>query len=170
MLTKPLLDQIPSFQRIYIEKCPENIRPFLQTQKDDFLEIIKNLTEQQLSYRYAENKWTLSEVLMHINDTEQIFAYRALAIHRGERQVLPGFDQDEYMDTVDFSHISNVHFFKLFQSIRTTSNLLFDSIKDNEWSRKGLISDYSMSLSTMPYMIGGHLEHHKNIIKERYLS
>ena len=45
---------------------------------------------------YEPGKWTVKETLAHITDCERIFAYRALCVARGERQPLPGFDQEQY--------------------------------------------------------------------------
>lgn len=169
MLHKPQLSEVPDFQQTYIEKTSDDIIPFLIKQKDDFIQMIGDLNEDKLNFRYHENKWTLREVIMHINDTEQIFTYRALAIHRGEKQVLPGFDQDEYMANTSFSHLDKSHLTGLFTALRDTSLHFFNSISDNEWLITGKISDYNMPLYAMPYMIGGHLEHHFRIIKERYI-
>ncbi|NNK89706.1 MAG: DinB family protein [Saprospiraceae bacterium] len=170
MLHKPHHSEIPDFQQTYIDKTPDDIIPFLVDQKLEFINLIDLLDEEKLDYCYEENKWSLREVIMHINDTEQIFAYRALAIHRGEKQVLPGFDQDEYMNNTSFNHLDKNHLSDLFDSLRNTSIHFFNSIRENEWTLTGKISDYSMPLYAMPYMIGGHLEHHLRIIKERYIS
>ena len=170
MLRKPLTLEIPDFQRVYIEKTPNEIIPFLNNQKLDFLNMIDKLDEEKLNFRYQENKWTLREVIIHINDTEQIFNYRALAIHRGEKQILPGFDQDEYMANRSFRHLNKSHLMELFESIRNTSLQFFSSIQNKDWSIVGKISGYQMPLYAMPYMIGGHLEHHFRIINERYLK
>ncbi len=46
-------------------------------------------------FRYEEGKWSVKEVMNHINDTERIMVYRALSFTRGEQQELPGFEQDD---------------------------------------------------------------------------
>ncbi len=170
MLQRPKSHEIPDSQRTYIDKCPDDILLFLNNQAKEFSNLINNLTEDQLNYSYGEGKWTLREVVMHILDTEQIFAYRALAIHRGDRQNLPGFDQDEYMANTNYQHLDKNHMHHLFTALRDSTLLFFSSIEDNEWNKSGKISDYTMSLNAMPYMIGGHLEHHRRIIMERYIQ
>jgi len=47
----------------------------------------------------APGKWTVSDVLQHIIDTERIFAYRALRFARGDQCKLPGFDENLFART-----------------------------------------------------------------------
>ena len=83
----------------YIESVEhENVMEALSAQMHVVLNLFKNLSEEQASYRYAPEKWSLKQLLGHITDTERIFSYRALAIARGEKQSLLGFDENEYMD------------------------------------------------------------------------
>ena len=48
-------------------------------------------------YAYADGKWTVKDILLHVIDTERIFAYRALRIARQDRTPLAGFEQDAYV-------------------------------------------------------------------------
>jgi hypothetical protein len=106
---------------------------------------------------------------MHIVDTEMIFDYRCLAILRGEKTALPGFDQDDYIRNSNFDHLDKFYLHKAFESIRNYTMCLFEGFQDKDWQKKGDISSYSMRLNAMPYMLAGHLEHHMNIINARYL-
>src|SRR5215510_2816663 len=55
-----------------------------------------SLPEDKLLRRYAADKWTVKEIVLHIADDERIYAYRALRFARNDATELPGFDQDEY--------------------------------------------------------------------------
>ena len=59
-------------------------------------EFILSLPEEKLQYRYAENRWTIKDILVHIVDDERIYAYRALCFARDDQTELPGFEQDDY--------------------------------------------------------------------------
>jgi uncharacterized damage-inducible protein DinB len=43
-----------------------------------------SIDEEKANYNYAENKWSVKEVLGHVIDGERIFAYRALMLSRGD--------------------------------------------------------------------------------------
>ena len=69
----------------------------LQHLKENFKKIkafIQSLHPDKLTYRYAENKCTIKEILVHIMDDERIYAYRALRIDRNDKTPLPGFEQE----------------------------------------------------------------------------
>src|SRR4051812_39804716 len=58
---------------------------------------VKNVPTEKLEYRYAEGKWTIKDIILHMMDTERIFAYRALRISRGDKTPLPGFEENDYV-------------------------------------------------------------------------
>ena len=71
-----------------------DISRILETQAADTLALLDGITEERSHYRYAPDKWTLRQVLSHINDTERMFAFRALWFARGLPEPLPSFDQN----------------------------------------------------------------------------
>lgn len=62
------LDQIPSDN--WLE---EMINSGAET-----IQIFSGLNNEKSLFAYAEGKWTLKELLLHLIDTEKIFQYRAL--------------------------------------------------------------------------------------------
>ena len=84
---------------MYIKLLPDD-GLVLQHLKENFKKIkafIQSLPPEKLTYRYAENKWTIKEILVHIMDDERIYAYRALRIARNDKTPLPGFEQEDYV-------------------------------------------------------------------------
>ena len=55
------------------------------------------IPSEKLEYRYAEAKWTIKDILLHLIDTERIFAYRAIRIGRGDKTALAGFEEIDYV-------------------------------------------------------------------------
>ena len=53
--------------------------------------------EEDGEFRYAPDKWSVKEVVGHMNDTERIMTYRALRIARNDRTPIEGFEQDDYI-------------------------------------------------------------------------
>ena len=49
-----------------------DISRILETQAADTLALLDGITEERSHYRYAPDKWTLRQVLSHINDTERM--------------------------------------------------------------------------------------------------
>src|SRR6185436_4963970 len=87
----------------YVANVPENdILIAIEQQSVDTQKLLASLDETKGAYRYAEGKWSVKEVIGHFIDSERIFAYRALAIARGETQPLPGFEEKDYVQNASF--------------------------------------------------------------------
>ena len=77
----------------YINKaCDLDIVKGLKENLERNLSFYSNIPEAKHNYAYAEGKWTVKQVLLHIIDTERIFAYRALRIARNDKTPLAGFE------------------------------------------------------------------------------
>ena len=80
-MTKPESDEYKPYFETYIGKVPEgDIRETLFTQLAEFADYIRGIGEDQATFRYAPEKWSVAEVVGHIIDCERIFGARALAI------------------------------------------------------------------------------------------
>jgi hypothetical protein len=159
-----------SFQSRYIqavtgEDALKNLRENFSIVENFY----KNMPAEKLHFRYAEGKWTPIEVLGHIIDTERILAYRALCIARGEKQSLPGFEEEEYVKATNFEKQSLRNLLLHYKAVRKANILLFKTFSQKEIKRIGKANDINYSARAMVWLIAGHELHHLNILKERYL-
>ena len=161
----------PPIFKGYLDLAPDdgNLLIHLQDIFADTEELVNELPPEKLSYAYAEGKWTIKEVVGHVLDTERIMAYRALRFARNDTKALPGFEQEDFVANARFNDRSLKSFAEEFVLIRQSNLLLFKSFNDHELTRKGLASDRLISVRAFLYIIAGHLNHHRNIITERYL-
>lgn len=120
-------------------------------------------------FRYAEGKWTLKEVVGHMLDTDRIFSYRALAIARGEKQPLPGFDQDIYVVNGKFNNRPLFDLVYEYRLARENNLQMFKGFDNSVLQNRGVASGYEVTVLALMFMIVGHQKHHVNILKERYL-
>lgn len=118
---------------------------------------------------YAMDKWTIRDICQHIIDTERIFAYRALRIARGDKTPLPGFDENSYAVTAHATNRSLEDIFAEFEQVRKSNLQLFLSFSDADVCQEGTASDNTISVLAIGFTMVGHVIHHMNIIKERYL-
>jgi len=167
---KPKKGTYPAYFEKYVNKVKGDVVTVLKEQQKEIKDLLKDIDKEQLEYAYAPGKWTLKESLVHVIDTEQIFAFRALAIARGERKNLPGFDQDKYIKNANLEKISKKQIGDNFVSIRKSSMFLFDTFGPEDWVRKGKASGNEITPQAFPWMIAGHTIHHMNIIKKKYLK
>lgn len=168
---RPESTEYAPFYAGYIEKVPEtDIRQTFTTSLDELTEYLEFFTEENADYAYAVGKWTMKQLLQHIIDTERIFAYRALCIVRGEKQAIPGFDENEYADQTISSSRSIAHLKEELLLLRKANALLFQGISDADMLRKGIVNQNSVTVRAIAYMMIGHIRHHIIVVKERYLG
>lgn len=120
-------------------------------------------------YRYAPEKWTPKEILMHIIDTERVFVYRALTFARSEGAVLPGFDQDVFVENTDLTHRNIASLIEEYQATRQATIHFYKGLTAIDLYKKGKASGGDLSVAAAAFIIAGHEKHHCNIIKEHYL-
>jgi uncharacterized damage-inducible protein DinB len=132
-------------------------------------ELILSIPDDKLCYRYADGKWTIKEILLHIADDERIYAYRALRFARNDKTELPGFEQDEYTEYSGANERSIRSIVREFETVRRSTISLFAGLDDAALRRAGVANGNVMSVRAAAYHIAGHELHHINIIKARYL-
>src|SRR6476469_3533621 len=124
---------------MYIKLVPDDGR-LLKHLKDNFIatkELILSLPEGKLNYRYAENKWTIKEIIVHIIDDERIYAYRALRFARNDKTVIPGFEQDDYVPYSRANERSIENIMEEFEVVRSSTIALFDGLPEDSFLRMG---------------------------------
>lgn len=159
------------FYSNYITALGEvDLRGILKSSLKDLIHTLKNLPEEKLTYRYAEGKWTIKELIQHITDAERILSYRALRFSRNDTTDLPGFDEDLYVDNSNGNERSIEDLLKEFKLVRKATLSLFKSFSVEMLKKTGTINGEDMSVRALGFIIAGHQTHHLKIIKEKYLK
>ena len=167
----PASADCPEYYFRYINLLPEvDIVTYLHTQRDWFGDWIENLTPGQALYRYAAGKWSLAEMIGHVLDTERVFAYRMMAISRADENKLPGFDQDTYVLHSIYDTIPPADLAAEWKAVRSATLYLMRSINADMAARTGIANQLPIKAFAFPYMMAGHVLHHYNMARERYLG
>ncbi|WP_224482737.1 DinB family protein [Robertkochia aurantiaca] len=164
-------NEYSDFYKNYIRSLDEvDLVEELRARKKVFNDLLKEVPAQKFLFAYAENKWTLAELILHITDAERVFLYRALRFARNDNTDLPGFDQDDYVLTGRANTRSPEHLLKEFNSVRDSSITLFESFDEEMLKRMGNANGFPMSVRAIGFVISGHQKHHEKYIRERYLA
>jgi hypothetical protein len=131
--------------------------------------LMKNLSTEKHSYRYAPNKWSIKELMLHLIDAERVFAYRALRIARNDKTPLHGFDENKFVENSFAENRTLSDIMEEFQLVRKSSLKLFEGFEESVIMNRGIASDKEITVRALGYIIMGHELHHLSIIKERYL-
>lgn len=133
-------------------------------------EVVFSIPEEKGTYRYAEGKWTIKELLNHMMDAERVFAYRALRFSRNDRTPLASFDENAYATEANAHGRAMHQLAREMQWLRETTIDLYASLTPQMLRREGTASNQKISVGNLGYVIAGHDLHHCNILRERYLN
>lgn len=147
----------------------DDIFRILVEQNMDSQNVLNSFSESKGNYKYAEDKWTVKEVIGHMMDVERIFAYRALCIARGETNPLPGMDQDMYVSNGNFNKRQLFDLNYEYRLLRESNILLFGGFDKSVLQNKGTASGYEVTVLALMFMTVGHEKHHLNVLMERYI-
>ncbi|NJN45136.1 MAG: DinB family protein [Anaerolineae bacterium] len=130
---------------------------------------IRTFPAEKLTTPCAPGEWTIKEILVHVSDTERIFAYRALRIARQDPTELPGFDQNAYVPASGANARDIEAILDEYTAVRMATITLLESFSEDRYSCLGTASENPLSVRAAAYIIAGHELHHMNSIRENYL-
>lgn len=159
------------FYQPYLDNVPNdgNLLQHLADIEMETEKLISALSEDQLTYRYSEGKWTIKDILVHLADCERIIIYRANRIARGDKTSLPAFDENLFALHANADKRTAGDIIKELNAFRNSSIIFIDTLDEKTLNRTGTANGYSMSVRSLVNHLYGHHRHHLNIIKERYL-
>ena len=170
MLGRPQPNEAASYYSTYIDRVSsDDIVDVLATQLDETLAFLSEISEEQSLHRYAPDKWSMRELLGHVNDTERVFMFRAMWFARGFQDPLPSFDQEVGFKGADSDRVSWASHLDEFNAIRLATLAFFRNLPADAWLRSGVASDSPVTVRALAYIVAGHVSHHLAILRERYL-
>jgi len=170
-IAKPQEGEFPPYADMYIRLMPDD-GLLLKHLRDNFIamkQLILSLPEEKLNYSYAQNKWTIKEILVHIIDDERIYAYRALCFARNDKTELPGFEQDNYALHSRANERSLENILEEYEAVRNATIALLNGLPEDSFLRMGIANNNKATVRALAYHLAGHELHHINLIKEKYL-
>ena len=165
-----LTEEYKPYFLTYINKALAlDLKDGLQSSFNQTLSFFDMIPESKLEYVYAKDKWTIKEIIQHLIDAERVFAYRAMRFARGDKNNLPGYDENQYTPSSLANRRSKESLIKEYTNLRQTTISLFDSFTNEMLMKIGLADNGNMSVRAIGFVIIGHERHHCQVIKERYL-
>jgi len=160
----------PYYDRyISLVKDSDILNAFDEQRRQTIL-LLSGRTEADGDLRYAPDKWSLKEVLGHLNDTERIMSYRALRIARGDTTPIEGYEQDDYVRNGPFARRPLADLIEDYIAVRRATLSLFRNLDEAAWTRRGVANKNEVTVRALSYIIAGHELHHRRILEEKYLK
>ncbi|MFN0031560.1 MAG: DinB family protein [Flavobacteriales bacterium] len=137
-------------------------------QSEATLQTLSSLDAGQWNYRYAEGKWNIKQLVLHLLDTERVFTYRALRYSRNDKTALPPYDENWYAENCGDEHRSGASIIEEYAVVRANTITLFINCTEEMLARTGTASGLEMSVAKAGFVILGHEMHHMQVLHERY--
>lgn len=168
-IPRPADTEYAKYYRTYTRLVPEgNILEILTRQLTETQVLLAAVPPTRELHRYADDKWTIREVIGHCIDTERVFAFRALWIARGGVGSLPGMDQEQWVAATNAGDRPLATLAAEWAGLRRDVVTMLGSLDDDAMARIGTASRRKFTARSFPWIIAGHELHHRGILVERY--
>jgi len=152
----------------YISKfTPEDFWAEFDAQPAQVEALLGNLPTGEDSKLHDPYTWTLKQVVGHLIDTEKIFATRLLRIAVGDPTPNPDFEQNSYVDGLDYEGVAMADLIEEFTALRKSNSLMLKRFGDEQLARSGTASGRELSARAIPFLMGGHVTYHLEIMEKR---
>ena len=168
MLTRPAAGEHADFYRTYVALVPEGDFATVMAGGHEALVARLRGAAAKAGHRYAEGKWSLAESVQHLVDAERVFAYRLLAILRGQAAPLPGFDENAWAPASEADARDFAGLVEEYALVRRTTLALIASAPNAAWANRGVMSGNPATARALAFIIAGHERHHDALFRERY--
>lgn len=172
IISRPYNEDAPPWCPYFFSLVQEDdLLSAFQANKKYLLDLIKTVPAAKEDFRYDENKWTVKELFIHLNDTERFYTYRAMCSSRQVDIDLEFSDKrDIYAKNSNASNRTMKDIAEEFSTVRDATITLFSNMTDEMLDFKGFPNKMVYTARSLGWMTVGHVIHHCNILKERYLK
>jgi hypothetical protein len=130
-------------------------------------DLVGTMDDDRAALPSAPGKWSLKDLLNHINDAERVFALRLLWFAREPGGSLPSFNQDAWVPMADAHRRSLTDLCDEFDAVRRATLALLHSLPEAAAGRQGMASGHPVSVRALAWMIAGHAQHHIDRLREQ---
>jgi len=169
-MKQPKRDEAAPYYFTYIDRVGGgDVVEHLARQLEEALSFCAGITEEKSLSRYAPGKWSVRQVLNHVNDGERTFLFRAFWFARGFDTPLPSFEQDVSAAAARADDVAWKDHVAEFEDVRRATLSFFRHLPDDAWDRRGIASGNPFTVRALAYILAGHVAHHRAVLEERYL-
>ena len=165
----PEADEYAEFYAGYVRRVPEgDLVATLGTQFEETRALLAAVPTNRETYRYADGKWSIREVVGHCVDTERVFSLRALWLARGGDGEQPGMDENEWAEASNAGVRSLLDLLDEWATVRRATVHLLRTFPDDVWLNRGRASGVEFTTRALAWIIAGHELHHREGLKRNY--
>lgn len=168
--SRPGPEEAAPYYYRYIDRITsDDVVGVLEAQLAESKSLFSSIPAEKSLHAYEAGKWTIRDVVNHVTDCERLFVFRAFWFARGFDSALPSFDQDDSAASARANDVPWPAQIEDFESVRRATITFFRNLPAEAWARAGVASGNPFTVRSLAYITAGHFDHHRAILKERYL-
>lgn len=165
---RPLPTDYAPYYGGYIQQVPEE--DIVSAARQQWVETLawwRTIPDEVGEVVHEPYRWSVRQVLMHLIDTERVFAYRLLRFVRRDATELAGFDENAFAVASLEMTSSVAKLVEEWDAVRHANLLLLEGLGPAHWELRGMASGHEISVRAVAYILVGHIRHHDAVLKKR---
>lgn len=119
--------------------------------------LLKGLSKKQLNWRSEPGKWSISEIVAHLADTEIVVSWRMRLILGSNGTPIHAFDQNAWASALQYAKSDAKWSTNTFSMLRENNLRLLKAISKTAWENYGMHSERGQeSIAHIVNMMAGH--------------
>lgn len=120
-------------------------------------QLIEGVSTSELRRRPAPDKWSVSEIIAHLADTEIVLSWRMRLVICQNGAPMQATDQDVWAQTLDYAGQDPKVSLEIFRMLRENNLRMLEVLPKNRWENYGMHSEHGkQSLAHIVRMYAGH--------------
>jgi hypothetical protein len=128
-----------------------------QSNYNGIFEILEALSDQQINYKPAENKWSIHEIITHLADTEVQSHVRFRTILANKNPFMIYYDEMDWSIILDYSKINLDESLEVIRLMRKVNYNLLSRLKPEDFKKKGVHSTKGELI--LEALVNSYIEH-----------
>jgi len=123
-------------------------------------EAIEGLTEEELRYKPAPDKWSIHQILIHVTDSEISSTSRLKKVLAEDAPLLISFDQEAWANNLGYDLLDREQHLLLFKLLRSSMQPILDHLTSEQSKRVGVYVDQAQF--TFKQLLEFRVQHVRN--------
>ncbi|HEY6970774.1 MAG TPA: DinB family protein [Candidatus Angelobacter sp.] len=129
--------------------------------------IVRKLSKKQLSRKPAPGKWSITEILAHLADTEIVGAWRLRHVIGNSGGPIQAFDQNVWASTFNYARRDPKQSLEVFRVLRENNLAMLKTLPKELWENYGMHQERGKeSVAHIVRMYAGHDLNHLGQIEK----
>lgn len=108
---------------------------------DRLAKLVKGVPKGKLAKRPAPEKWSVSEILAHLADSEIVGGWRMRLILGSDGAPIQAYDQDTWVGALHYSRRDPHEAMETFRALRQANLAMLKRLKPEQWENHGIHSE-----------------------------